>query len=151
MPNTNWKRLNNLQLGRYAEKYALMEFLSYGLDAYPAEVDDHGVDMIIKDKKGAFQEVQVKSAYKGKYVFLKNEYIESPDKKKKANYYVCLILFVDGSVPNMYLIPTTAWNDTSTKLFSDRSYEFGINISEKNRPLLDKYKFDVVVEREFVN
>lgn len=150
MPNTDWKKLNNLQLGRYAEKYALMEFLSYGLNAYPSEVDDHGVDMVVKDKNGCFREIQVKSAYKGKYVFLKNEYIEDADKHKKENYYVCLILFVDGSLPKMYLLPTTAWNDTSTKLFSDRSYEFGINISEKNMPLLNNYAFEKIVEQDFL-
>ena len=83
MPNTDWKRLNNLQLGRYAEKCASMEFLSYGLEVYPSEVDDHGVNMIVKDNNGIFQEIQVKSAYKGKYVSLKNEYIEDTAKNKK--------------------------------------------------------------------
>jgi hypothetical protein len=43
MPNLNWSQLNHLQLGRYAEYYAKMEFASYGFDVYTSEVDDHGV------------------------------------------------------------------------------------------------------------
>ena len=30
MPNTDWTKLNRLQLGRYAEYFAKMEFASYG-------------------------------------------------------------------------------------------------------------------------
>ena len=61
MPNTDWSKLNSLQLGRYAEYFAKMEFASYGLEVYTCEVDDHGVDFIVKDKKGRFCEIQVKS------------------------------------------------------------------------------------------
>ena len=32
MPKTNWSELSPLQLGRYAEYYAKMEFTSYGFD-----------------------------------------------------------------------------------------------------------------------
>lgn len=49
--NTDWERLRPLQLGRYGEYYAKMEFASYGYDIYTSEVDDHGVDFIAKDMK----------------------------------------------------------------------------------------------------
>ena len=48
MPNTSWSKLNHLQLGRYAEYYAKMEFASYGFEVYASEVDHHGVDFITK-------------------------------------------------------------------------------------------------------
>ena len=48
MPNLNWNKLSGLQLGRYAEYYAKMEFASYGFEVYTSEVDDHGVDFIAK-------------------------------------------------------------------------------------------------------
>lgn len=51
MANTEWNKLSRMQLGKYAEYYAKMEFASYGLDVYTSEVDDHGVDFIVKDKK----------------------------------------------------------------------------------------------------
>ena len=61
MPNLNWSKLNHMQLGRYAEYYAKMEFTSYGYDVYTSEVDDHGVDFIAKNPTGHFWEVQVKA------------------------------------------------------------------------------------------
>ena len=62
MPSTQWSNLNTLQIGRYAEYYAKMEFSSYGWEVYTSEVDDHGVDFAAKSPIGnKFYEVQVKS------------------------------------------------------------------------------------------
>ena len=78
MPNLNWSKLNSLQIGRYAEYYAKMEFASYGFDVYSSEVDDHGIDFIVKKQK-KYYEIQVKSlrdANKVRYIFIlksKNE------------------------------------------------------------------------------
>ena len=43
MPNMNWNILSRLQLGRYVEYYAKMEFSSYDFEVYTSEVDDHGI------------------------------------------------------------------------------------------------------------
>ena len=61
MPITDWSKLNNIQLGRYAEYYAKMEFASYGFEVYTSEVDDHGIDFIAKTKNSRYLEIQVKS------------------------------------------------------------------------------------------
>ncbi len=62
MPNTNWSELSHLQLGRYAEYYAKMEFASYGYDVYTSEVDDHGVDFVARNPDdGQYYEIQVKA------------------------------------------------------------------------------------------
>ena len=72
--NTDWEKLSPLQLGQFGEYYAKMEFASYGYEVYTSEVDDHGVDFIAKKKDtGIFYEVQVKSQYKGKYLFVKKD------------------------------------------------------------------------------
>lgn len=47
-----------------------MEFASYGLDVYTSEVDDHWIDFIVKDKKGIFNEIQVKSLRNKGYTFM---------------------------------------------------------------------------------
>lgn len=141
MPNIEYKSLNTHQLGRYGEIYALMEFLSYGIDAYPTEVDDHGVDLVIKDKKDIFHEIQVKVLYKSKYVFFKKEYIAEDDGRFRENYHICLILMKDGLEPQLYLIPTKAWEYNEDKLFVTRSYEYGINIAKKHLPKLEQYLF----------
>ena len=71
MQNTDWGVLAILKLGRYAEYHARMEFASYGMEIYLSEVDDHGIDFIVKDKKGRFCEVRVKSQRDLGRVFMK--------------------------------------------------------------------------------
>lgn len=51
MPNMQRSQLSGMQLGRYAEYYAKMEFTSYGFEVYTSEVDDHGVDFVAKQPK----------------------------------------------------------------------------------------------------
>ena len=71
MPKMKWSELSPMQIGRYAEYYAKMEFTSYGYDVYTSEVDDHGVDFVARDvKTDIFYEIQVKSLRKGNYAFI---------------------------------------------------------------------------------
>ncbi len=151
MPNKNWSRLNHLQLGRYAEYYAKMEFASYGFEVYTSEVDDHGIDFVARVKGGHYLEIQVKSLRKGKtnYVFMQKEKwdIES------EFTFLTLLLFDEGEMPKVYLIPATEWR-TPNELFWDKDYEglkskpeYGVNISNKNMLLLEQYRFENVVTR----
>ena len=148
MPNTNWSKLNNLQLGKYAEYYAKMEFASYGFEAYTSEVDDHGIDFVAKTKTGRFIEIQVKSARQTNYVFMQKSKwnINNPDT------YLALLLFEDGKLPETYLIPAAAWK-TPNVLLCDKDYdglkskpEYGLNLSKKNMPLLKKYNLGEVIK-----
>ena len=43
-----WSSLNALQIGKYAEYYAKMEFTLYGFDVFTSEVDDKGIDFVAK-------------------------------------------------------------------------------------------------------
>ena len=69
MNKYDWDRLNHLQLGRYAEYYAKMEFTLFGFDVYSAEVDDHGIDFVIRKGENTHYDVQVKSARGLNYIF----------------------------------------------------------------------------------
>ena len=73
MPSLKWSELSGLQRGRYAEYYAKMEFTSYGYEVYASEIDDRGIDFIVRNpKNGIFFEVQVKSLHgESGYVFIK--------------------------------------------------------------------------------
>ena len=142
MPNLNWSGLNHLQLGRYAEYYAKMEFASYGYDVYTSEVDDHGVDFVAKGPDDRFVEVQVK-ATRGSYVFIQQDKIKLDD-----SHLVCYMRFTDGALPEVYLIPATVWS-APNGVFVSHDYdkpgqsskpEWGINYSEKNRHLLEPYR-----------
>jgi len=147
MPNTSWSILNNLQLGRYGEYYAKMEFASYGFEVYTAEVDDHGIDFIVKSKDGSFFEIQVKSVRQTGYVFMQKEKWNIDN----SNTYLVLLLFKDGFLPEIYLMPATAWK-TLNALLSDKDYEglkskpeYGIILSKKNMQILHLYKFEDVL------
>ena len=51
MNNSNgicWGNLNHLQIGKFAEYLAVMEFSIHGLDVYTSEVDDKGIDFIVR-------------------------------------------------------------------------------------------------------
>lgn len=145
MPNTKWSELSAMQLGRYAEYYAKMEFTSYGFDVYTAEVDDHGVDFIAKSKNGIYFEVQVKSVRNDNYVFISKDKIVI-DKR----HLVCYIRFVEDCMPDCYVFPATVWKDPDGSLFVERNYEgkkskpeYGIQIKKKeNLQRLQKYSIE---------
>lgn len=128
--NTNWSNLSAMQIGRYAEYYAKMVFTSYGFDVYTSEVDDHGVDFIAKNNIGDYFEVQVKSVRNDNYVFIRKDKITLDEK-----HLVCFIRYVDGSLPECYVFPSTVWEKPDGALFSSRDYnglksapEYGLNI-----------------------
>ena len=147
MPNTSWSKLNHLQLGRYAEYYAKMEFASYGFEVYTSEVDDHGVDFIAKQPgEKRFYEVQVKSVRDYGYIYM----AKSKMSELLEDRLVCYLHFIDGQLPDVFVIPAIAWKNPNAVLV-DRKYdkpgqksepECGINISKKNYNLLDEYKAD---------
>lgn len=147
MPNTDWTKLNSLQLGRYAEYYAKMEFASYGFEVYTSEVDDHGIDFIAKTKNGRFLEIQVKSVRNTNYVFMHKTKWNIED----DNVYLALLLFEKGKLPDAYLIPAKAWK-TPNALLCDKDYEglkskpeYGLKLSKRNMSLLKNYSFKVAL------
>ncbi len=152
MPNLNWSKLSRMQLGQYAEYYAKMEFASYGFEVYTSEVDDHGVDFIVKNPTSKrFYEIQVKAIRNYNYVLIK----KSKMPELTENRLVCYLHFFDEKLPDVFVIPVTAWK-TPNAVFVDRNYdgpnqksvpEWGINISRKNYHLLNEYKTDVQMEK----
>ena len=98
MPNKNWSILNSLQLGRYAEYFAKMEFASYGLEVFSSEVYDRGIDFIVKDKMGRFSEIQVKSLRGTGYVFAQ----KGKFNLNNRNLYMALLIFKEGQMPDCY-------------------------------------------------
>ncbi|MCL1981637.1 MAG: DUF4365 domain-containing protein [Clostridiales bacterium] len=146
MPNLYWDKLNPLQVGKYAEYYAKMEFASYGFDVYTSEVDDKGIDFIVKSSKGIFYEVQVKSLRNGGYIFIPKDKMDIHNER----FLVCFISFVNSEFPTVYLIPTGAWKKPNAA-FVSRDYEkegqkskpeWGMNFSNKNKKILDEYKIE---------
>ena len=144
----DWDELNHLQLGKYAEYLVKLQFLKHGLDTYTAEVDDKGIDLVIRKNADQYYDIQVKSIRGLNYIFLSKEKFEL-----RKNLYAAIVLFgTAGSEPSFYLIPSLDWKTPNALLrdyeYSDRKSkpEYGLNISKKNLPLLEQYIFEKVVQ-----
>ena len=148
MTRYSWSRLNHLQLGRYAEYFAKMEFTLFGFDVYTSEVDDRGIDFVVRKSEHRYYDVQVKSIRGMNYILLPKDKFSLRD-----NLLAAVVLFFEGEPPQLYLIPATAWREPNALLVS-RDYEgkkskpeWGLNLSRKNLPLLTQFAFDEVVQR----
>lgn len=149
-----WSRLNHLQIGRYAEYFTKLEFTMYGFDVYGAEVDDRGIDFVIRKGVDRYYDVQVKSQRMGKgraspYIFMRKSQFEP-----RETLLLAVVLFEDGEVPRLYLIPSTEWL-VHNPLFVSRDYgegrksppEWGLSITRGNLQSLEEYRFETTVGR----
>ena len=141
-----WKSISSLHLGRYAEYFVKMECARAGLDVYASEVDDRGIDFVIRRDVERYYDVQVKSICGTNYVFMrKSTFVPRP------GLLLALVMLLEGQSPRLYLIPSTAWTIPNA-LFVSRDYgeglksppEWGLNLSGRNLALLDPYEFEVV-------
>jgi hypothetical protein len=135
-------------LGKYAEYFVKMEFTQHGFDVYSSEVDDRGIDFVVRKEPSSYYDVQVKSVRESGYVFFpKSKFII------RENLFAAIVLFLEAEYPQIYLIPSGAWLKPDA-LLRDRKYigkksepEWGLNISKKNMPLLSQYAFEHMVRR----
>ncbi|MHB1756796.1 MAG: DUF4365 domain-containing protein [Leptospirillum sp.] len=151
--NIDWSKLNHLQIGRCAEYFVKMNFASAGFEVYSPEVDDHGIDFIVRRPRGQFYEIQVKSLRGLGYIFF-------PKEKFKLREGLCasIVLFPSNSETNeskkelkFFLIPSLGWKNPN-ELLVDRDYlglkskpEWGLNVSAKNKKLLQNFDFGTML------
>ena len=148
MERYDWDRLSTLQVGKYAEYFTKMEFTLWGFDVFGAEVDEHGIDFVVRKHPGPTFDVQVKSARRLNYVFIqKGKFLPRND------LLAALVLFHQLRPPDLYLIPSMAWL-LPNKLLASRDYEgkkslpeWGINLSQANMAILEEYRFEVSLGR----
>lgn len=140
-----WSKLTHLQIGRYAEYYTKMEFTACDFDVYTAEVDDKGIDFVVRTGIDAYYDVQVKSSRALNYIFIRKSHFAP-----RKNLLAAVVLFLDGQPPDLFLIPSTAWLRPHGPLV-DRTYtgratppEWGLNLSKKTMPLMEEYRFEKV-------
>ena len=133
-----WEELNHLQVVRCAEYLVRMSFAMHGFEVYSPEVDDHGIDLIVRKLKGPFFEIQVKSVRGFQYVFFPKSNFQ-----KKKNLMGAVVLFPKSQEsnqkePNLFLIPSLEWdNPNALPLLCERNYEglkskpeYGMKISK---------------------
>ena len=143
-----WSQLNHMQLGKYAEYLVTLAFTLHGCDVYSSEVDDRGVDLVVRSPRGVFHEIQVKSVCRGSYVFLRKDKFEL-----RENLWAVVVRFVDGEVPTVYLMPAMTWLDP-TPPFTSREYEgrqsapeWGLSLAKKHMDALAAFEFGLQVGR----
>jgi len=120
----------------------------YGFQVYSTEVDDRGIDFVVRYEKGPFISIQVKSIREKGYVFMQKDKFElSP------NLYLALAILTEGAEPALYLVPSEAWRNPDA-LLVDRNYvgkkskpEWGLNLSKKNMGMLGMYSFTKMIPR----
>jgi hypothetical protein len=122
-----------------------MRMVEMGWQLYTSEVDDRGIDYLIRTNLGKCVEAQVKTVRlkKNAYVFFRKDHI-SPEQLKKS-YAICLVVMREGEEPDIFFIPGRVWlapND----IFVSHDYEgrksapeYGIAISQKNLLKLSEY------------
>lgn len=155
MKRYNWKILNRQQVGAFTEYFVKMELTMFGFQVYTTEVDDRGINFVARFDRGPFLEIQVKSLRDSKYMFVRKD--KFPLEK---NTFLALGLLKQGKEPELYLIPSLAWESCASRegnTFVDRNYEglkskpeWGLNLSSKNMPELEKYRFVDIVEKLIV-
>jgi len=143
-----WSNLNNQQVGAYTEYFVKMEMTMYGFQVFTTEVDDRGIDFVARHENGPFIEIQVKSLRSTGYVFMRKNKFEL-----KNNLFLAFGLLLEEKAPELYLIPASVW-ETPNSVFVSRDYEnlksekeWGMNISKKNLPELEQFRFESTVAK----
>lgn len=145
-----------MQIGRICEYWVKMFLTLEDLDTYTSEVDNKGIDFVVRLDKAIHIDIQVKSIRlkSSGYVFITKKNWPTED-LQRSNLYLALVLLKDGFAPDVYLIPAAAWLDPNPLLCS-RDYnlegqkslpEWGVNISVKNMHLLEQYSLSLQVEK----
>jgi len=122
-----------------------VELTLSGFDVYGAEVDDKGINFVIRKAVDNFYDVQVKTARLpgGNYVYLAKDGFEL-----RRSMIAALVLLSEREPPEGFLIPALAWQKPDS-LLCDMNYEgmkskpeFGIRLSARNLPMLHRFTFE---------
>ncbi len=144
----DWSGLNRAQLGRYGEYLVKMELALHGLDVYVPEVDDKGIDLLVRLAPGRYAELQVKSVRSMTYTYMRKSSFPLD-----ASRFLALVLFGASRTPDVYLVPSSAWLQPNS-VFVDRDYvglksapEWGVQLSAQAMPLLERYRLAAQLEQ----
>ena len=139
-----WSKLSKAQVGRYGEYLFQMALVSFGYDVFSSEVDDKGIDFVLRidGEKPQYHDIQVKTArIKNNWVFMKKS--KFPIRK---NNHLGLVRLIENEPPNLFVIPSMTWRE-SNALIGMREYtdkksepEYGLRLSKKNLHLMEPFR-----------
>jgi hypothetical protein len=134
--SSNIMTLTNRELNKKAKEIIKEKFKGHG-----AKVIEKDRTFSVTSKEGRDIEVLVKSIRRPtEYVLILKKYMDA----RQDNLYIALVIFSGENTPELFLIPATAFLEPNDLLRDRPNYkepEFGMNVSNKNMPLLNIYKF----------
>lgn len=138
-----------------------MRFLEAGLEVYTTEVDDRGIDQLVRYAPGRCLEIQVKAVRKRNLTFVQKKHLGSSDEeiteRLNCGYCMAFLLFEDGLEPEFFLIPGYAWLQPNDLLvdnpIGDRTNGpyFQLSPSRKAQPILDRYRYSAELLSEIIS
>lgn len=146
-----WSKLNHLQLGKYGEYFSKMAFTREGFDVYTSEVDDKGIDFVVRKNENEHYDIQVKSVRNNNYVFMRKEVF-----RPRKNLFLSLLFFNDSDdFPKLLLIPSLDWILKRHSALIERDYEnskskpeWGLSLTKANiGSFKDNYAFKKQIEK----
>lgn len=142
------KTNKHLQTGRVGELLIKAKFIENGFDVFSTEVDDKGVDLVVKNEHGKYFDIQVKTSNQT-YVFMRKEVF-----KPCNNLYVALLILDKQEKQFFVLIPSLDFKNKPLPTFlKDNDYEgkksqpeYGIDPSDKHiGEIIKRYAFSKII------
>jgi hypothetical protein len=139
-----WSRLSKRMTSAIGLAAATGAFRKAGFTVFEADETRTPTRFAVARGKGTIYDVRVRTCRPpgGNYTFLTKSELEL-----RESVVVVLVLLHEGESPDLYLIPSLAWQEPSS-LLVDRDYEglasapeWGISLSGKSLPLLAEFNF----------
>mgnify|MGYP001582516893 CR=1 FL=1 len=125
------------------------EFIKNGFDVFSTEVDDKGIDLVVKNEHGEYFDIQVKTSNQT-YMFMRKEVF-----KPRPNLYVALLILDKKETQFFILIPSLDFKNKPLPTFlKDKDYEgkksqpeYGISTSDKHlSEIIERYLFSKIID-----
>lgn len=123
--------MNVIKKGRYGEYYIILQLIEKGFEVYPSLVDDRGVDAVIRNCKGHYLEIQIKSVWSIKYP----DWFQIRTKEKEPQcgdnfFIICL-----DAKKECWIFPSTIFFNRkyANRALYKGCYTWDLNLSTKRR------------------
>ena len=91
MEKQKWNDLSPLQIGKYSEYIAKMEFILYGFDVYSPELDDKGIDFIVRKDDSFYFDIQVKAVRDFNYIYFQKSKFQIRENPRSYKFNLILV------------------------------------------------------------
>ena len=144
----DWETLNWQEVSAFVEHFIKMELAMYGFETSTTEANNRGIDFVTRLKSGPLITIKARILREVGYTSVqKSEFPLSPQQ------FMAVVPLSQGKSPALYLIPEDTWRSPNA-LSLDRGFkenlsapEWGLNLTEKQMPLLEPYVVDNMIEK----